>query len=294
MAGEKSKVIKRVREREVERLARQALITPHGRQLDDLFERLYFHEIDGRDKVMQRLQLPLVAFLAIAGFVGTMLQNVRRDGTMSPVEVFFWMPLLVGILALAVAIGFFVVSLIGKKYKYLPLPAQWQEHRAKCIQHYEGYENKDEFVSASLQQHLVERYVECATWNGAVNENKMFYNFLLLRCLIIAAIATSIAFTVFYGAKLDKSLVKSVQHIEITNSAGMHKVEVVNPVPLKGTINVQPEAPATASSAASTRDPRGQAAPIHPTAATKSRSEPAAVSKHFVGGNREAARQEKG
>lgn len=270
MSGEQSRVIKRIRERERERLVRR------DAELDSLFERLYFHEIDGRDKVIQRLQLPLVAFLAISGFVGSMLQNVRRDDQ-TLAAVFFWLPLLVGIVALAAALMFFVASLVGKKYKYLPLPVQWQEHRATCVKHYEGYNNQDELVSAALQQHLVQRYAECATWNGDVNAKKMYYNFALLRCLVIAVISTLLAFIALYAGRLDKGAEKRSERVRIEQTVEVKKAETISSTTMKGKANVKPEAAAAAAAAASTGDPRGQAASLHSPAATATRPQPSAI-----------------
>jgi hypothetical protein len=214
---DRSLIIGRIRERHSVQFEREHKLRPHDRHLDALYEKIYFHEIDGRDKVAQRLQLPLVAFLAISGFVGSMLQSVQRTDT-SPGAVTFWILLSFALASLMGAMWFLVVSLIGKKYHYLPVPQAWEDHQAKCAALYQDYEDAGRLVSAALQKNLVETYAHCGTVNGAINETKASYVFRLLRCLVAAALFSLAAYAIFFIAKLDKNLIKPTYRVEIVGS----------------------------------------------------------------------------
>jgi|GEM_PF-6686107 len=108
--------IARVRSREKRAFEREHKMLDHHRDLDDLYEKIYFHEIDRRDKVAQRLQLPLVTFLALAGFIGHMLQNVVRSNVDAEAYC-FWALLCTAVLGLLVAAGYFVKSVVGETYR---------------------------------------------------------------------------------------------------------------------------------------------------------------------------------
>lgn len=255
----RSLIINRVRERESRVFDREHELRPHHRQLDALYEKIYFHEIDGRDKVTQRLQLPLVAFLAIAGFVGSLIQNVRRADTSLSADVFLAL-LVLAVVALTLAMVFFVASLTGKKYLHLQAPEDWVSHQAECTDLYREYDHAGKLTSAALTKNLVATYVLCGTVNGAINAKKAFYLFMLLRCLIAGACFTAFAFGVFFAAKLDKNLTKVT-----------HRVEIVSPLTLKGVANVVTEATATTAATARPGDQRGSANSNTPSGAAKAK-----------------------
>ena len=45
-------------------------------ELYQLYEKLYFHELETRDKITGRLQVPLAIFISIISLAGYMLKNV--------------------------------------------------------------------------------------------------------------------------------------------------------------------------------------------------------------------------
>jgi flagellar basal body-associated protein FliL len=220
-ATRKGWIIAGIRAREKKVLEKEYEMYSHNRMLDELYEKVYFHEIDGRDKVAQRLQLPLVTFVALAGVIGQMLQNAQRNDS-SANAVWFWVLLGLAVLTLVGAGIYFVLAVVGKTYSYLPDSEEWRKHHKECIYLYEDYNNADVLVTAAIKKNVTETYVKCATANGAINAKKAAYVFQILRLLIATAIFTFMAFSFFIFGKLDKNLVRSTQ-----------KVEVINPVVVK-------------------------------------------------------------
>jgi hypothetical protein len=227
----KGLAVARIRANTMKRFDFEHSMRPADRHLDELFEKIYHHEIDGRDKVAQRLQLPLVAFLAISGFVGTLLQSVQRTDY-SNSAIAFWISLTLAIAALVGASGYFVVSLIGKKYSYLQSPADWHTHHLECLKLYSGYEFEEKLVGAALKKNLIATYVKCATANGDINARKSYYVFMLLRCLVAGAIFTVVAFGIFFFAKLDRNISRA------------QRVEITAPIIIKGEIMTNQKPPA--------------------------------------------------
>lgn len=211
------KVIERVRKRQDSVFAKTQNMQGYHRQLDVLFEKVYFHEIDGRDKVLQRLQMPLVASIALAGLIGTMLQNVTSGNTSWFVLIFY---VLISIaICFLIAVGyFFVKASIGKTYSYLPVPKSWLEYQKECEELYADFDKRDELVASAVEKSLNATYIQCATKNGTINAEKASYIFRILRCLISSTIFTFLAYSLFFLCALDKNVVRGTQRIEIINS----------------------------------------------------------------------------
>jgi hypothetical protein len=225
----KGQAVARIRANAIKSFGLEHSMRPADRHLDEVFEKIYYHEIDGRDKVAQRLQLPLVAFLAISGFIGTMLQSVQRSDD-SGSAIAFWIFLALALAALVGASGYFVASLIGKKYSYLQSPADWNSHHLECLKLYRGYDCEEELVKAALKKNLIATYIKCATANGDINARKSYYVFMLLRCLVAGAILTVAAFGVFFFAKLDKNTSRT-QRVEITGPIIVKEEKMTNQKP---------------------------------------------------------------
>lgn len=212
-------LIAQVQNRADELFSREHQMRETDRQMDGVFERLYFHEIDGREKVVQRLQLPLVTFIALFGMLGHIIQNAQR----TIIGNAGWLWLLVALAAafLLVAAVFFIISVIGHTYSFIPVPREWQDYRDQCQRLYEGEVDSDRLVAAAVTKGLVARYAECATINGHINEKKSFYVFMILRFLVAAAVFAVAAYAVFFFAEL--------------GSTSTYKVEIVNPLTPRGT-----------------------------------------------------------
>jgi hypothetical protein len=58
-------------------------------QLFQLYEKLYFHELDRREKLSARLNMPLAVLVAITDFLSYMLQN-RQEHLTGWFDLAFW------------------------------------------------------------------------------------------------------------------------------------------------------------------------------------------------------------
>lgn len=85
----------------------------------NLCEKLYFHELEQREKIASRLQLPLALILATIGFLGHMLKSVNLEAA-GTVANLFWLSFVIASAVLVLATYKFINALWGNTYGVLP------------------------------------------------------------------------------------------------------------------------------------------------------------------------------
>lgn len=179
---------------------------------------MYFHEIQTRENLGQRLQIPLAVLIAVAGLMGQLLQNMERGQTGSWV-VAFWVAVSGCAVMLGAGFFFFVRSGWGHTYQYLPSAGEMEKYRKECTEHYADYQFCDEYVEAAMRTAIDKWLVDCATANAAINDHKSYNILWLNRVLATAAVFSFLTFVFFYFGELDKKY---------------HEVKIVESVNLKG------------------------------------------------------------
>jgi len=89
------------------------------KELFQLYEKLYFHEIDAREKLNARLQTPLTLIVSLCGALAFLVQNYAHQST-SVLAVLFIVFASAAAVTLATAMYFFMKSWIGTEYFFLP------------------------------------------------------------------------------------------------------------------------------------------------------------------------------
>jgi len=173
-------------------------------QLFKLYERLYFDEIERREKLDSRLQLPLAILIVIFGIIAYMLQNFSPSTSM-PAVLFFWLIFSFACLSLLFSIFYFKRSWLGYKYRLLPTPEDSEKYRKACIDLYKEYKNFDELVNDAMHQYLFNAYVEYSSWNMANNDTKSLNLERTGKALFMTFIFCIITFIPFFLGGLDKS-----------------------------------------------------------------------------------------
>lgn len=189
-------------------------------KLAEFFEKHYFHEVDARDKLYSRLQIPLAMLLALGGALSFMIQNVDRGATGAYAFV-FWGACVVAVIFIGLSLKSLVAAAWGHEYAFLPVSEEWEKYRKECEELYAEYENSDELVDSALRTAIHNKHITCATVNAQINEKRSFSLYLTIRYLIIAACAGFFAFAVFFVANLDKSSRPKPTDVRILNLVEM-------------------------------------------------------------------------
>ena len=155
-------------------------------ELYKLYEKLYFHELEIRDKLIGRLQISLTVIAILLGFLAFMLRN-KADVASSTAVSIFWILFVISTVLIAASIIFFILSWYGYKYKLLPTASETDNYKNELFDHYKEYENSDELATNALNQYIYESFRDWSSENTTINDKKSFYLYLTNLFLIFIA-----------------------------------------------------------------------------------------------------------
>lgn len=189
-----------------------------------LYEKLYFHEIEVREKLGGRLQTPMAILVSLTGVLAFLLQNSDKQHS-ALIGNLFLICLFLGAVLLSFATVFFVRSWYGSTYSFLPSAADTDTYRATLEKTYAQYSDGNLLAEKYLSEYLCTYYIRASTNNTRVNDKRSMNLHRTNGTLILAAVAVSGAFLLFYFGDLDKS-----------KSAKPTEVKVVTPIQITGVL----------------------------------------------------------
>ena len=186
-------------------------------ELKQFYEKLYFMELESREKVQGRLQLSLTLLLAVIGAVVFLFQNFDYQvGAWNATRSTFVFFLCVGIALLLVSMYFFVRAFYNNSYYLLPDSRKTADYHDELETTYREFEHRDKLVEAAMDQYLTTYYIEYAAYNTRTNDRRAAYVHLCNGALVGSAVLFIAAFLAFYCGDLDKSKIKSATEVFIT------------------------------------------------------------------------------
>ena len=186
-------------------------------QLFQLYKQLYFDEIERREKIESRLQLPLAIMVVIFGILTYMLQHVC-DYRSDFASFLFWIFFAISCGCFILSILFFARSWLGYKYRLLATPESTEKYRAECIELYKNYENCDKLVDKAIYQYFFNAYVEYSTWNMANNDTKMLNLERSGKTLFVSFLFCILMLGPYFLGNLDKTT-NEIGNNNIVNSS---------------------------------------------------------------------------
>lgn len=179
-----------------------------------LYEKLYFHEIDAREKLNARLQTPLTLIVSFVGVLAFMLQNYEHLGFSTAAIVFL---LLLGLAttALAFATFFFIRSWYNNTYSFVPAAIETELYRETLKKTYAQYEDGEQLAAEHFSDYLMNYYVQASSENTKCNDRRSIYLHKTSGALIATAAVAFLAFIAFYLGGLDKSKINKATEVSI-------------------------------------------------------------------------------
>jgi hypothetical protein len=162
------------------------------------YEKIYFYEMDRKEKLISRLNLPLAMLVAVVSFLSYMLNKAptTHDGSSG---VFFWIFYFCTIVTLLCGARYFWSSWQLKDYdKGLPTLTELERYREASNNHFKIYgENVDDgdtYFRSVIQNY----YIEGAATNTANNDKRAGYLGSLASYVTLTIILALCSFLPFY------------------------------------------------------------------------------------------------
>ncbi|WP_312918228.1 hypothetical protein [Stutzerimonas kunmingensis] len=182
--------------------------------LFELYEKLYFHELEIKEKITTRVQLVFTLMVMLYTVASYMLRMLDYSSAVGVVVLFLLFFGAFGVFS-ALAIPQLIRAFWGNVFQCIPSPCETEKYRAEV----EGYckdiisfnkENPDNKqpeidVSVEVKDYLYEKYKDCAAHNTVVNERRSVFVHEAFKWLIISAVPLLVAALLFIVIDLDVS-----------------------------------------------------------------------------------------
>ncbi|MEO5347699.1 MAG: hypothetical protein H7834_15170 [Magnetococcus sp. YQC-9] len=181
------------------------------KEIFQLYERLYFHEIDVREKLNYRLQLPLALIITLLGVLGSFIQHFHHH-QFSYFEIGFWLFFFISTAMLGRAIFFFSKAWINNSYFLLPTSREIDKYRKSFVDLFKDHHQGQVLTRNGFSQYLIHSYIENASINADCNVRRSGYLNRTGMTLIITAILLLITVFFFYFGEINKPASGQSQH----------------------------------------------------------------------------------
>jgi hypothetical protein len=164
----------------------------------ELYEKLYFHEIESREQLNSRLQMPLTLIIALAGVLAYLFQGFDRVLT-GIASYGFSILLTFAVLALLLGCYHFVRAAWGQTYLFLPYARATEDYSAELKSKYTEYDAKYGTKTAQLffDEYLQRYFIDAATANAQINDVRSIHLHKTSRALIVTAVLAVLSFASF-------------------------------------------------------------------------------------------------
>lgn len=190
--------------------------------LFNLYKSQYEHEIERREKIDARLQIPFAVIVAIVGLCSYILKNAiwTIEGFWSLVFIILFSG---AVIALGVSLWFFRCTWFGHTDKLLPTPNTLEEYREELKKFYDNNLNATKYVERHMENVLLSYYVEFSSANAKNNDVRSFNIYKTTVSLTISVFMSFFAFMVFHFNGLDRSSVEMQYSVKVLNIEELKK-----------------------------------------------------------------------
>lgn len=188
----------------------------------ELYEKLYFHEVEAREKISVRLQIPLAILLSMISVYAYLIKGISI-GNNSMWNFIFGGVFLVSVIFLFISMSYFIRSFYGHTYEFLPPAIETEKYRKKLIETYKEYEEWESLVDRYFNEYLFNYYNECSSANTIVNDKRSAFLHKCITYLILTALPLTAAFLIFTLSGIDKNSIDKEYKIKITNPISINK-----------------------------------------------------------------------
>lgn len=162
------------------------------------YEKVFYQELDRKEKLYARLNMPLAMLVAVVTFLSYMLNKAptTQDGAAS---VFFWIFYLsTGVMLFIGAMYFRAAWSLRDSDRGLPTLLDLETHRRSFSDNYEKYWDTPEQADEHFKGMVLNYFIEAATVNTENNDRRGIYLRSLANYVTAALLLSMLSFIPFY------------------------------------------------------------------------------------------------
>lgn len=198
--------------------------------LFQIYEKSYFHEIDMREKLSSRMQIPLAIIVAEISLLGYVLQKLNNIQSGLYGLLFIICYILSTILVL-LSIYFFIRSWYNFEYAFLPTADETENYQKELNSFYEEYAERETLTQNAMFDYVYDYYKKCSTKNTLNNDKRSIYIHKTSSFLILAFVGIFV--TLLFVTLSDPSISKAYARIQ--SSCFPTGETIINKAKLKST-----------------------------------------------------------
>lgn len=156
----------------------------------EYYEKCYLFELERREKINARLNVPMGIIVANFGLIGYLLKtpSVEFLGIYTTAIV-------LSVSALFVGCYHFKSCWSGMTDKFMPTLEEIETYHSTLVEHYDSCENSGELVKAAFYDFLLSSYAEYGTFNAKNNDIRSTQLYKSVRAISVS-LAISFSATV--------------------------------------------------------------------------------------------------
>jgi hypothetical protein len=162
----------------------------------ELYEKLYFHELDRRDKINERLSTPVGALVATTGIVTYLLNGNARISDQTYL-VLFWLFLVAAVCALLAGGWYFRNAWFGHTDRHVATAAEIEDYHSKLEATYKDQPDAAALVDGHFEDFLLDTYRRSATTNATNNDQRstaLYYAGIWLTSAVVLSLLSTIPY----------------------------------------------------------------------------------------------------
>lgn len=202
------------------------------KDLFNLYEKQYFHELEAREKILNRLQIPLAVIVSFVSFYGYIAKGV--DLSLDMWNVLLYALLLVSTGLFALSLYNFIRAFFNHTYGLIPTALETEDYREKLTEHYKGYPASGQLVEDAFDNYLYRYYAECATANTRINDRRSSFIHNCNKWLVFNLPFLFMTFLIFSFCGVDKNSKEKEYSVKILNPIEVGGVN--SPIEVRSTI----------------------------------------------------------
>ncbi|PSW74389.1 hypothetical protein C9J41_05815 [Photobacterium sp. GB-50] len=183
-------------------------------RLFDLYEKLYFHEMEVREKITSRVQITFALIATGYTILSYMLRMLDLTGNYIAIGVFGICTLVSFIISFG-CLYYLVRAFWGNTYNGMPSPKDTDKYREDLIRHkyqisqynldYPDHKQPEVNIDDRVSEHLYTNFRDCSAHNTMVNDRRSRQIHKAFKWLLFASIPMFIASITFISFDLDIS-----------------------------------------------------------------------------------------